>query len=380
MKSKHRHIPFWQPQVGREELGLVAEVLESSFLNDGEVTDLFEKRLASVLGAKHVITTTSGTTALFAALVAVGIKPGDEVLVPDVTFIATANAVTMAGGTPMLVDVEPDTLTISPAAAAKAITRKTRAILPVHLSGRAADMNALGPLARRYDLRIIEDAAEAFGSRYHDGRSLGTIGEVGCFSFSPNKLITTGQGGAVATNDDGIASRLREIKDQGRPKRGTGGDDTHVSVGFNFKFTNLQAAVGIGQLEMFPGRRLRMREIYRHYVTQLRELENVRILGFAEGELPLWIDAICGARDQLDAHLQEQNIHGRRFWHPLHTQAPYRRPDAQFPVSSAAARDAFWLPSSFLMADEQIDRVCGSIRSFYSASGRGRGRTTAEAA
>jgi perosamine synthetase len=171
---------------------------------------------------------------------------------------------------------------------------------------------------------------------------------------------------------------LREIKDQGRPKRGTGGADTHVSVGFNFKFTNLQAAVGIGQLELFPSRRLRMREIYRRYISNLRDVENVRIFGFAERELPLWIDALCGARDQLDAHLQKHNIHGRRFWHAMHTQAPYRRTDAQFPVSSTAARHAFWLPSSFLMSDDEIDRVCESIRSFYVA--RGRGRTTAEAA
>jgi perosamine synthetase len=362
-----RNIPFWEPQVGRRELDFVQDVLSSNFLNDGEITAQFERRLGELLNVEHVITTTSGTTALFAALVACGVQPGDEVLVPDVTFIATANAVTMAGATPVLVDVDPDTLTMCPAAASDAITNKTRAIVPVHLSGRAADMSTLLDLARERNLRVVEDAAEALVSHATNRRALGTIGDAGCFSFSPNKMITTGQGGAVVTNDDHLASRLRELKDQGRPTRGTGGDDAHVSVGFNLKFTNLQAAVGLGQLDLLGIRRRRVRQIYELYDELLRGVHGVELIGFDQYESPLWVDVIAARRDELDAHLREQNIHGRRFWHPLHTQAPYRQPQSKFTHSSALVPRAYWLPSSFLMTNDDVRHVCESVRSFYGA-------------
>lgn len=360
-----KSIPFWEPQTGRTESALVQDVLASDYLNDGEVTARFERELAELLEVKHVITTTSGTTALFAALIAAGIRPGDEVLVPDITFIATANAVSMTGATPVLVDVDADSLTMCPVAASKMITEKTRAIVPVHISGRSADMGAIAQLAQQHSLKIIEDAAEALGSRGADGRCLGTIGDAGCFSFSPNKIMTCGQGGAVATNNDVLASRLREFKDQGRPTRGTGADDIHVSLGFNLKFTNLQAAVGLGQLGLLAARQRRLRAIYQTYVDRLRDLENLRIIGFDPHESPLWIDIFVDARDRLDERLRSQGVCGRRFWHPLHTQAPYRRNDGQFPVSTKQAPRAFWLPSSFLLRDEQIEFVCDSIRSFY---------------
>ncbi len=366
-----RNIPFWEPQVGRRELDFVQDVLSSNFLNDGEITAQFERRLGELLNVEHVITTTSGTTALFAALVACGVKSGDEVLVPDVTFIAPPNALTIAGATPVQVDLDTNTLTISPAAAATAITKKTRAIIPVHLSGRSADMPAILALARKHKLKVIEDAAEALVSHAPDRRALGTIGDAGCFSFSPNKMITTGQGGAVATSNDALACRLRELKDQGRPTRGTGGDDTHVSVGFNLKFTNLQAAVGLGQLDLLGIRRRRVRQIYELYDELLAGVDGVRLIGFDEYESPLWVDAIVERRDELDAHLAANNIQGRRFWHALHTQAPYRRSPEPFKVSGTLAPRAYWLPSSFLLTDRQVERVCNAIRSFYGA-GRSR--------
>ena len=368
MKGRsHTTIPFWQPQIGRRESRFLDEVLASNFLNDGEVTARFERRLGELLGARHVIATTSGTTALFAALVACGVGPGDEVLVPDVTFIATANAITLAGATPVLVDVDRQTLTMCPSAAAKAITKHTRAIVPVHLSGRAAEMTTLVDLARQHKLRIVEDAAEALVSHYRDRRALGTIGDAGCFSFSPNKMVTTGQGGAVVTDDDALARRLCELKDQGRPTRGTGGDDVHVSVGFNFKFTNLQAAVGLGQLDLLGIRRRRVRQTYELYRELLDGVDEIRLIGFDEYESPLWVDAIVQRRDELDAHLRALNIHGRRFWHPLHAQAPYRRSGDAFPNSRECAPRAFWLPSSFLMTSDDVRRVCNAVRSFYGA-------------
>ena len=189
-------------------------------------------------------------------------------IVPDVTFIATANAVRMTGAQPVFLDIDPKTLNMDPEKITSVITDKTKAIIPVHVSGRAADMQAILKIADQHGLTVIEDAAEAFLSM-HEGRYLGTLGRAGCLSFSPNKIITTGQGGAVLTDDDELFGRLRELKDQGRPVRGTGGDDVHYSVGYNFKFTNLQAAVGLGQLENLEQRVEKLRGIYHQYRDEL---------------------------------------------------------------------------------------------------------------
>jgi perosamine synthetase len=360
-----RKIDFWVPQFGDEEKSRVADVIDSGFLNDGDVTSQFERQVAELLGCKHVIAATSGTAAIFLALASVGIKASDEVLVPDVTFIATANAVSLTGAKPVLVDVDPQTLTLDPAATERAITPRTKAIIPVHVSGRAADLGAISDIAKRHGLLVIEDAAEALLSK-HRGKCLGTFGSAGCFSLSPNKTITTGQGGLVVTNDDELHMRLRELKDQGRPARGTGGDDTHNSVGYNFKFTNLQAAIGMAQLKDLPRRADRMRSIYKGYRDGLRAVEGISVIPFRidEGELPQWTDILVDQRDVLYDHLVTHGIRGRRFWHPLHTQAPYRMPSEQFPNSSKQISRAMWLPSAFTLSDEDVANVCTEIQSF----------------
>ena len=191
--SKH-DIPWWNPQVGPNEYANLHDVLDSNYLNDGDVTTRFEREISTLVGAKHAVGVTSGTSALFLSLAALGIGHGDEVIVPDMTFIATANAVTLTGAVPVLVDVDPATLNISPEAFEKAITGRTRAVMPVHVSGRSADLSAIAMIAEKHGLAVVEDAAEALAS-FHDGQALGTIGIAGCLSFSPNKTIMTGQGG-----------------------------------------------------------------------------------------------------------------------------------------------------------------------------------------
>src|ERR1700733_14306339 len=191
-------IPWWTPQIGPAEFSLVREVLESNYLNEGDVTAAFEARIAELVGATYAIAVTSGTTAIALSLMGLGIGPGDEVIVPDITFIATANAVALAGAKPGLVDIDPRTLNIDPEAVARAITARTKAIVPVHVSGRAADMRAIIAIATQHRLVVVEDAAEALMSS-HEGKYLGTYGDAGCFSFSPNKTITTGQGGVIVT-------------------------------------------------------------------------------------------------------------------------------------------------------------------------------------
>lgn len=364
-----RNLEFWTPQFGPEEKTLLAEVVDSGFLNDGPLTSRFERQVADLLGAKHVIATTSGTAAIFLALAAAGVGPGDEVITPDVTFIATQNAVSLTGAKPVLVDVNPDTLNIDPDAVERAVTPRTKAIVPVHVSGRAADMESLAAVANRHGLVIVEDAAEAFLSKYQ-GKYLGTLGIAGCFSLSPNKTITTGQGGLVATNDDRLHVRLRELKDQGRPVRGTGGDDAHNSVGYNFKFTDMQAAVGLAQLRDVPRRVERMRSIYRGYRDALRGAEGVSVIPFRidEGELPQWTDVLANRRDELFDNLAARGMHGRRFWHPIHSQPPYRAAPERFPNSSRQIPRAMWLPSAFTLTDEDVAAVCAEIRKFVETS------------
>jgi len=362
-----RELVFWNPQFGAEEKALVAGVIDSGFLNDGGVTTRFEAQVAALLGCKHVVAVTSGTAAIFLALAGIGVGVGDEVIVPDVTFIATANAVTLTGAKPVLVDVDPQRLTLDPQTTERAITSRTKAIVPVHVSGRAADLDAILDISRRCGIPVIEDAAEAFLSRYK-GKCLGTFGIAGCFSLSPNKTITTGQGGLIATDDERLHVRLRELKDQGRPVRGSGGDDTHNSIGYNFKLTNMQAAVGLAQLKDLERRLDRMRSIYRGYAQRLGCLPGISVLPFCieRGEVPQWTDALADRRDELFNHLAAKGIVGRRFWYPLHTQAPYRMPGDQFPNSTKQVPHAMWLPSAFTLADADVETVCNEIRRFLS--------------
>jgi perosamine synthetase len=361
-------IAWWSPQMTGSELPLVEAVLDSNYVNDGEVTEEFERRIAKLVGAKHAIGVTSGTSAIYLSLVALGIGPGDEVIVPDVTFIATANAAAMTGASPVLVDVDPKTLNISVSALEAAITPKTRAVVPVHVSGRAADMEEINRVCSPRNIAVVEDAAEALCSQ-HKGRGLGTFGRTGCFSFSPNKTITTGQGGIIVTEEDGLAQRLRQLKDQGRPVRGTGGDDAHPALGFNFKLTNLQSAVGLGQLEKLAARLERIRSTYRIYRDELEGVIGIRVLPFDidHGEQPQWIDALADRRNELDAFLAKNGAGCRRFWFPLHTQKPYLRSDFAFPNSTRLCKEAIWLPSAFQLSDEDVMHVSRLIREFYKA-------------
>jgi perosamine synthetase len=359
-------ISWWLPEMTGSELALVKGVLDSNFLNDGNVTEEFGNRITKLVGAKFYVGVTSGTSAIYLSLVALGVGHGDEVIIPDMTFIATANAVSMAGAMPVLVDVDPATLNINVAAMEAAITSKTKAVVPVHVSGRAADMENILRVCQQHGLAVVEDAAEAFCSR-HNGRYLGTFGQTGCFSFSPNKVITTGQGGVIVTNDAAIFQRLRELKDQGRPLRGTGGADVHERIGFNFKLTNLQGAVGLGQLEKLDARLERIRQTYRIYRDELARVNGIRVLPFKieTGEQPQWIDALAKRRDQLDEFLAKNDVGCRRFWFPLHTQKPYLRDDSDFPNSTCLGKEAIWLPSAFQMMDNDVRTVCRLIHQFY---------------
>ena len=358
-----KQIAWWKPLLGEREKQLVCEVIDANFPNEGAFTEAFEAAVARTCEIPYAIAVTSGTAALYLSLKACDIGFGDEVIVPDVTFIATANAVRMAGAEPILVDVDATTFNVDVAAVERAITPRTRAIIPVHVSGRAADMPRLVALAQARGLKVIEDAAEALGS-INFGRPLGAHGDFGCFSFSAYKTITTGQGGMIVTRSQEMHAKLRALKDQGRPVRGTGGADDHLSTGYNFKLTNLQAAVGVAQMERLASRREHLRTLYQVYRRELEGVPRVRLPGFdlVAGECPQWVDAEVDGRDSLQSYLRERGVLTREFWRPLHTQPPYQSAKGPFPASERVARGGLWLSSALDLDEADIKTACRHIR------------------
>lgn len=366
---KYKRIPWWEPRIGNYEYPLIQKVLKSNFPNEGQLTREFEEEIGKLLGVKYVLAVTSATAAMFLSLKALGIGLGDEVIVPDLTFISTANAVEMTGAKPVFADIDPVTLTLSIESFKKAITKRTKAVIPVHVSGRPASITEICKIAKKNHLFVIEDAAEAFMSKFQN-KFLGTFGQTGCFSLSPAKTITTGQGGLITTNSKKLYRILKELKDQGRPKRGTGGDDIHYSIGYNFKFTDLQAAVGLGQLHYLKKRIEKIKRTYQLYRKYLNGIGGIRVLEFKvdKGELPQWVDAIVDERDMLDDYLKKYAIDCRKFWHPIHKQKPYRQDDKMFPNSSELSPKALWLPSAFTLTDSDIKKVCSYIIKFLKTS------------
>lgn len=361
--SNVKKIPWFLPQIGVREKELIVEVLDSNYINDGEVTRLFETQVAKIIGTKYCVAVSSGTAAITLALMGLGIGPGDEVLVPDFTFIATANAVRLAGAEVKLVDIEPKKFSVDPECLNTAIGPKTRALLSVDVNGRSADYDLLERIAKEKGVYLISDSAEGLGSCWK-GRSLGAFGQAGCFSFSANKTVTTGQGGMIATNNSDLYFRLLELKDQGRRKQGSGGNDLHPVMGYNFKLTNLQAALGLAQLERLPSRIAQARRRDSWYETFLSNCPEITLPSkeSTEGEVAQWADLLSPQLSSIERALQENNIGYRRFWYPLHRQKPYAADDLAFPNAIEVSAKGLWLPSSFSLSREDVKQTAKVIR------------------
>ena len=364
MNTNKTSIAWFSPRVGERENELIKDVLDSNYLNDGNVTRTFETKIAELIGVKHCIAVTSGTSAIALALMGMGLGQGDEIIVPDFTFIATANAVRLAGAEVKLVDIEPKRFSIDIEQVKSSIGPRTRAVVAVDVNGRGANYSLLESIARERGLSLICDSTEALGSK-RKGRYLGTYGDAGCFSFSANKTITTGQGGMVATNNTKLYYRLLELKDQGRRAQGTGGDDLHPTMGYNFKLTNLQAAVGIAQLERLPGRLSKAIERDKWYLQELGgDCLGARLpsLENNEGEVTQWTDILVEDRGKLESAFTSSDIGYRSFWHPLHRQKPYADSDAAFKNAIAISEKGLWLPSCFDLTREQVKYIAEVIR------------------
>jgi perosamine synthetase len=357
-------IPQIEPWIDERELNQLREVVETAWLVEGPKTELFERRFAELTGCRFAIAVNNATVALYVSLRALGVGPGDEVILPDFTFIATLNTVTWTGATPVLVDVVEETWNIDPEGVESAITDRTRAILPVHLYGQSADLEALEAIVQRHDVVMIEDASESVGCRFR-GRHVGTWGQAGCFSFYGNKTITTGQGGMITTDDEEVRRRCIVLKNHGRQERGT---FVHREVGYNFAFTDLQAAVGLGQMD-------KLEQIFRrktiHDKRYRERLTDLPAITFPAGDprcesVPWFTNILVDDPQALSRHLAADGIGTRRLFHPLHRQ-PCCRGQFQdrFPVSDRIYQHGLSLPSSATLTDEQLERVCRQIRAFY---------------
>lgn len=361
-----RYIPQMEPLVTDADADAVQRYLRSGgWLTEFRETRNFEKAICDFTGARFCSAAPSGTMALLLALKACGIGPGDEVIVPDLTMAASASAVLLAGGKVVFADIEPETMCLDLARAEQLISPRTKAVMFVSLNGRSPDGLAdFVARCRARGLKVIEDAAQSLGS-FHGGRHLGTIGDCGCFSFSSQKIVTTGQGGAVVTNDEEIHRQMGLLRDFGRL---SGGSDHYLSVGWNLKFTDLQAVIGVEQMHRLPAlveRKRRIFALYREQLDGIRRLEMPRTN--LASVSPWFVDVLVdkGLKRPLMQHLHRNGVGSREIYPPLHAEPAFAVAGA-FPVSEEISGRGLWLPSSLRLSDAQVGRVCELIRSFAS--------------
>ena len=361
--AARRFIPVYEPWIGRAELARVTRCVKSGWISSiGVEIREFEGRFAALCKRRFGVACSNGTTALHLALAALGIGDGDEVIVPALTFVATANAVRYAGATPVFADADPATWNVDPAEVERRLTRRTRAIIAVHLYGQPANLDALGKIARRRRLRLIEDAAEAHGARYHD-RPVGAFGDLSCFSFYGNKMITTGEGGMVLASDAKLDGRLRMLRDHAMsPRRRY----YHSEIGFNYRMTTLQAAIGLAQLDRFGDILARKRRIAGWYRKGLAGLPLELPPQTPRTENVNWMFSVVLRpearldRAELGRRLIERGIDWRPFFVPLPELPPYRE-RKRYPVAAHLGANGINLPSGPLLAERQVRFICDAI-------------------
>ena len=369
--ERRAFIPIAEPSIGEREVELVADAVRSGWVSSiGEYVTAFEDELASRCGVAHAIATSNGTTALHLALAVAGIGPADEVIVPALTFVATAAAVRYVGASPVLAESDPAHWCVDPADVASRVTPRTRAIVAVDLYGHPADMDALNEIAAEHDLALVEDAAESLGAVYRQ-RPAGGLGRLGILSFYGNKLITTGEGGALLTDDPALADRARLLRDHAMDSDRR---YWHGEIGFNYRITNMQAALGVAQLERLDDFLARKREIAAAYRAGLQSVPGVSFQEEADWATSSWwmttlrLDADRGVdRDELAVRLRAGGVDSRPAFVPLHL-LPHLRQEGPLPVAEAVGSEGLSLPSSTSLTDAELEHVIGSVRSALSRS------------
>lgn len=356
-------IPISKPSIGPRERELVLEALDSGWISSiGKYIEEFEASFARYCGTDYALTVSNGTTGLHLALVALGVGPGDEVIIPDLTFVATANAVAYTGAIPVLADIDSDTLCLDPASVKSLLSPRTKAIVPVHLYGHPADMDALREISEARGIAIVEDAAEAHGAEYKAKR-VGGLGRCAVFSFYGNKVITTGEGGAITTNDRILYERAKLLRDHAMsPERRY----FHVERGFNYRITNLQAAVGVAQLERIGDFLVHRAQVMDWYRAEIRTSDKIRlnqVRNWAKSAFWMvclevdWFDEI--SRNAFMKALKARGIDSRPYFCTLSAMPMYRQTPQ--PISARKSEIGLNLPSFYDLTKSDVQRIASDV-------------------
>lgn len=361
-------MPMSAPDITDDDVRAVADVVRSGRLALGPKTEEFERLIADYVGVNHAVAASSGTTALHLVVRALGIGPGDEVIVPSFTFAASVNVVLYERATPVFVDIEPDTYNLDPEDLAGKITPRTKAILAVDVFGHPAEWDAIGRIAAEHGLHVIDDACEALGAEYK-GRKLGGFGDAATFAFYPNKQMTTGEGGVVVTADPELASLCRSLRNQGRGEMGAWLE--HERLGYNYRMTEMSAALGVSQLSRIDVLLAKRERVARMYTERLSGLDFVRPPAVRPHVRMSWFVYVVtlGAglhRDRVMAALADQGIPSRGYFSPVHLQ-PYVRAqlgtrEGTLPVTEEAARRTVALPFHGNMTVDEVDTVVEALK------------------
>ncbi len=354
------------PYLGEEEKINLNKAIDDKWITEGPFAAEFISLLKKQTNSKHALLANNGTLALYLSLLAIDIKNGDEVIVPDFSFIASASSIVFAGGTPVFVDVDKENFNIDINKIEAAITKKTKAIMPVHIYGQSADLDPIKVLAEKYNLKIIEDAAQGFGV-YYKNKHTGTIGDIGIISFFADKTITTGEGAVILTNNDKIFEKLQYLRNQGRKNSGT---FTHAFLGMNFRMTDLQCAVGVAQIKKFPKIEQIKKEHYKQYKDELKDIAQIQ---FVKEEtysnlVPFRANIIVEKQEELIQHLENNQIQTRGFFYPLHKQPCFEylnTKNEEIANTEFLSQNGISLPVFVDLTTKQISYVCNTIKEFY---------------
>lgn len=355
------------PLTGEEELSLIAEVLESGYLTQGPKVVKFEKLVTEYVASEFGFATSSATTGIHLALHAVGVKPGDEVIVPDFSFPATANAVIQQGAVPVFVDIDLSTYNLNPTLIEAAITDRTTAIMPVHAFGLPADMDAINSIAAKHGLPVIEDAACALGGMYQ-GRPAGSLGTAGVFSFHPRKIITTGEGGMITTSDAEVADKIRVLRTHGSVR------GSHfmsfIDAGYNYRLSDVLGAIGVAQMAKLEYIVERRQELGVRYAELLQDVNGVKAPIVPEGTRHAYQSYVALLNEDIDRNriidlMRERDIETTLGTYSMHLQPYFAErfgiEDAQLPMATRAHHSALTLPLYPQMTDSDVRRVCDTL-------------------
>jgi len=360
-------VPQLIPYVGEEELKNLEKVINKKWITEGPFSKEFLQLIKDFTGAKYAVLANNGTLALFLSLMAIGIKKNDEVIVPDFTFISSGTSVVFAGGRPVFVDVDKDSLNIDVSKIEEAITEKTKAIIPVHLYGQSADMDPILKIANKYNLKVVEDAAQGYGV-FYKGKHTGTIGDVGMISFFADKTVTTGEGAVILTNNEEIYENLKYLRNQGRLHSGT---FQHTHLGMNFRMTDLQCAVGVAQLKKFDKiKKIKLTNycLYKELLKNIDQIEFIKEMDYSNF-VPFRANIKVRNLRGLINFLERNKIQTRGFFYPLHRQPCLKYlgyKEEEFPVSNRLNNIGLSLPVFCDLMKKEICYICEKIKEYYS--------------